>query len=76
MPAPKDLRVNGLYLISILKIYSKNALLIYTSIHIHRGGWISPITPSILNQFSWNFTHTIFHLCRDYPESFDKYFKS
>ena len=45
----------------------------YTTIHIHRGGWISPITPSILNQFSWNFTHTIFHSCRDYPESFAEF---
>ena len=45
----------------------------YTRIHIHRRGWISPISPSILNQFSWNFTHIIFHLCRDYPESFAEF---
>ena len=45
----------------------------YTRIHIHRGGWISPISQSILNQFPWNCTHTIFHSCRDYPESFAKF---
>ena len=51
----------------------------YSRIHINRGGWISPIFQSILNQFLWNFTHTIFHSCRDYTpkvsRSFDKYLR-
>ena len=35
---------------------------------INQDYWISLIYESILNQFSWNFTHTIFHSCRHYPE--------
>ena len=45
----------------------------YSRIHINRGEWISPFFQSILNQFLLNFTHTIFHSCRDYPESFAKF---
>ena len=51
----------------------------YSRIHINHGEWISPISQSILYQFSWNFTHTIFHSCRHYPEisrSFDDYLRS
>ena len=45
----------------------------YSQIHIkfiNQDYWISRISRSILNQFSWNFTHIIFHSCRDYPENF------
>ena len=45
----------------------------YSRIHINRGEWFSPISQSIPNQFSWNFTHTIFHSCCDYPECFAKF---
>ena len=45
----------------------------YSRIHTSRGEWMSPISQSILNQLSGNFTHTIFHSCRDYPESFAKF---
>ena len=45
----------------------------YSQIHINRGEWFSPNYQSILKQFSWNFTHTIVHLCRDNPESFAKF---
>ena len=38
----------------------------YSRIQINRGKQFSPISQSILNQFSCNFTHTIFHSCRDY----------
>ena len=48
----------------------------YSQIHMNCDEWISPISQSILNQFSLNFTHTIFHSCRDYPENFDKYLRS
>ena len=48
----------------------------YSQIHIkfiNQDYWISRISQSILNQFSWNFTHTIFHSCRDYPENLAKF---
>ena len=34
---------------------------------INQGEWISRNPKSILNHFLWNFTHTIFHPCRDHP---------
>ena len=49
---------------------------IYSRIHIkliNQDYLISRISQSILNQFSWNCIHTIFHLCRDYPGNFAKF---
>ena len=49
---------------------------LYSQIHIkfiNQDYWISRISQSILNQFSWNFTHTIFDSCRNYPENFAKF---
>ena len=40
---------------------------------INQDYWILRISHSILNQFPWNFKHTIFHLCRNYPENFAKF---
>ena len=48
----------------------------YSQIHItfiNQDYWFSRISQSILNQFSWNFTHTIFHSCLDYSENFEKF---
>ena len=41
-----------------------------------QGELISRIPQSILNQFSYNFTHTVSQSRRDYPENFTKYVRS
>ena len=48
---------------------------ILSQIHIkfiNQDYWILRISQVNSQHFSWNFTHTIFHSCRVYPENFTK----
>ena len=69
-PKPQDIKKNTAFFIAHdFNIY-------YSQIHItfiNQDYWFSRISQSILNQFLWNSTHTIFHSCRDYPENFEKF---
>ena len=65
--------------------YAQNALILATGQHFKWGNYsqidikfinqdllISRISQSILNQLPYNFTHTMFHLCRHYLKNFAK----
>ena len=60
-------------------VFCSYGLNTYNRIHINRGAWISPISRSILNQFSKNL-HTVFSIhvvtTRKISRSFDKYLRS
>ena len=56
------------------KIHTREIKVYYSSVNGLRGEWFLPISQSILNQLSWNFTSTIFYWWGDYSENFtEKY---